>query len=259
MDNWYYVDRAQTRHGPVAAAAVADAYRNGQAGGDSLVWREGMAEWQPLDRFRDELGLGAAAPVAASPGAGTPPQAPAKKGTSGCLIISIVLFVLLLFVGGILAAIAIPAYQDYVERAKQASEQAGTDVEEALRQAEAEMSGVEEGTVDETVLAVPDTSVIGETEAALARQAVTDFIANTDRCPRDSAELGLAAPSSPGLGEVRAGTLDDGRCTITLLLSGLEDAPELAGSKVVYTRESDGSWTCRSNLSQQQYLAPDCR
>lgn len=54
---WYYVDRHEQRHGPVAAQVIGDAFRRGQIDGETLVWREGMAEWQPLRQFEAAFGL----------------------------------------------------------------------------------------------------------------------------------------------------------------------------------------------------------
>ncbi len=44
--NWYYVDAGQ-QAGPVDDAALAELVRNGKVQPDTLVWREGMANWQP--------------------------------------------------------------------------------------------------------------------------------------------------------------------------------------------------------------------
>ncbi|KFN44069.1 RDD family protein [Arenimonas oryziterrae] len=54
---WYYVDRHQQRQGPVEAELIREAYRSGQINGDSLVWREGMGQWQPLRQFELEFDL----------------------------------------------------------------------------------------------------------------------------------------------------------------------------------------------------------
>jgi len=54
---WYYVDRQQQRQGPVAAETIREAYRTRQLDGESLVWREGMSQWQPLRQFELEFDL----------------------------------------------------------------------------------------------------------------------------------------------------------------------------------------------------------
>lgn len=69
MSAWYYADRNRNRQGPVESAALARLFREGRLQLDSLVWREGLANWQPLGDFAAELGLLEDAPVAATPAA----------------------------------------------------------------------------------------------------------------------------------------------------------------------------------------------
>lgn len=124
MTEWYYATADGQRHGPLADAqlrALADA---GTIDPQTLVWREGLAQWRPLHEFAVELGLGQLPPpLPAAPG--TPPGAPPgmyaapqpqpRPGMSGCLIAVLVAVagLVVLSVLGILAAIALPAYQDY--------------------------------------------------------------------------------------------------------------------------------------------------
>src|SRR5690606_18880829 len=81
-----------------------------------------------------------------------------KDGLNGVVVavVAVVIAFGLVMVLGILAAIALPAYQDYLGRAKLA-----------------------------TVL----------NEGRSHRLAVAEFQANTDRCPRDPAEAGLGSPT----------------------------------------------------------------
>ncbi|KFN43214.1 hypothetical protein N789_11670 [Arenimonas oryziterrae DSM 21050 = YC6267] len=124
-----YADRSGQQRGPVDAATLRDAYRRGDVAADALVWREGMAQWAPLSQVAAELGLVINTPPPL-PG-GLPPMSPAaqaaaympvatqkKSGLSGCWIIAIVLGVVFLVVMAMMAAIAIPAYQEYVSRAQ---------------------------------------------------------------------------------------------------------------------------------------------
>lgn len=80
MTQWYYADHNRQQQGPVAAAEVARLYRQGRVGDATLVWREGLSQWQPLGAHRSELGLDQPvpppAPVAAPP-APQPAPAPA--------------------------------------------------------------------------------------------------------------------------------------------------------------------------------------
>ena len=57
MNEWYYVDNAQQRQGPIEAQALAELQRSGEIADETLVWREGMGEWQPLASHAAELGL----------------------------------------------------------------------------------------------------------------------------------------------------------------------------------------------------------
>ena len=225
MGSWYYVDGGLNRQGPVSAEVLAEAYRQSGVGLDGLVWREGLSEWVPLQQFREELGLAGAmpAPPPAPPVAPAAPGAVPAKRNTGCLIAAAILIgggVFLLFVLGILAAIALPAYQDYVTRAKLA----------AVR-----------------------------IEGQSANIAVERFRANTDRCPRDAAELGLAAPSTPGLEALDVGSLDDGRCVVELTLGRLGTDDSIVGGRLLMTQEADARWTCTAKGIAEKLLPNDCR
>lgn len=170
MGQWFYAEGNRQQRGPLASEELIALHQSSRIAGDTLVWREGMAQWQPLREVADEIGLVLAVapapaldpgldspadpaetdipavvlppqiplerpspgplppaavtpvPAAAAPPLGTPPLAP-RQGMSGCAIAGIVAGVcgvLLLVVLGILAAIALPAYQDYTLRAKTA-------------------------------------------------------------------------------------------------------------------------------------------
>ena len=224
MGSWYYVDGGQTRQGPVAAESLIEAYRQGQVGLDSLVWREGLSEWAPLGQFRDELGLGgvtSGAPPAPPPAPGI--QASPARKNNGCLIAAAIIGgggLVLVVILGILAAIALPAYQDYVTRSKLA---------------------------------------IVRVEGQAAKIAVEQFRANTDRCPRDAAELGLSTPSTPGLEALEVGALDDGRCAVELTLGRLGNNDSAAGGRLLMTQEADGTWSCSAEGVPEKLLPGDCR
>ena len=57
MSNWYYADARQQQQGPLSAEALALHFHKGQIRLDTLVWRDGLAGWQPLRDFSDELAL----------------------------------------------------------------------------------------------------------------------------------------------------------------------------------------------------------
>ncbi|HQZ31514.1 MAG TPA: GYF domain-containing protein, partial [Arenimonas sp.] len=225
MSSWFYVDGGQNRQGPVGVDALVQAYRLGQVSLESLVWREGLSEWVPLGQFRDELGLAGVTPVL-PPAATMPPAAqaaPEAKKNNGCLIAAAIIVgggLFLIFILGILAAIAVPAYQDYLTRSKLA---------------------------------------IVRVEAQAAEVAVEQFKANTDRCPRDAEELGLSPPTTPGLQMLEVGSLDDGRCAVELTLGELGNDRSAAGGRLLMTQEADGTWTCSADGVPEKLLPTDCR
>ena len=66
MTQWYYSDYERNRHGPVKARDLADLHANGQLAPDTLVWREGLAQWQPWRTLVGEVIQGAGRPAVAS-------------------------------------------------------------------------------------------------------------------------------------------------------------------------------------------------
>ena len=138
MNNWFHHDPATGRNGPFSTEQLLERYRQRLVQADTLVWREGLREWQPLERAMAELGsmLGpqdssmppplpayASAPAMMAPASDRlhprmrTPRAQ-RQGMSGCLIALIVVAVLAVPVMAILAAIALPAYRDYTVKAK---------------------------------------------------------------------------------------------------------------------------------------------
>ena len=70
--NWYYVDGGQ-QAGPVSDPELAALVQRGKVQADTLVWHEGMSNWQPYREVKpSELRLSTAPPVAV-PGGGAIP------------------------------------------------------------------------------------------------------------------------------------------------------------------------------------------
>lgn len=65
MTQWYYSDYERNRHGPVAVADLAALHTGGQLDPATLVWREGMAQWQPWHTVMAEVLPETAHPAAA--------------------------------------------------------------------------------------------------------------------------------------------------------------------------------------------------
>ena len=240
--DWYYHDPAQGRVGPLSAEELRNRYRDRRIQLDTLVWRDGMREWQPLDRMGDELDLLSVtpdtrlppplppgAPMATSAhvapayraapatpaGYARPARAP-KQGMSGCLIALIVVGALAVPTLGILAAIALPAYQEYTIRAKVA---AAADVRAA--------------------------AIAPRVEAAQERLG---------RCPDDADEAGIEAADGVDFGEV-----DGGRCAFRITLKGVH--AKVDGRTVVYAApDATGQpWDCTGGDLPDRYRRMQCR
>lgn len=214
MSQWYYAD-AGVQQGPVAAAALAALYQQGRISDATLIWREGLAEWQALSMHHAELGITEVMPPP------TPPSAAPSKKTNGCLIAALVVFAAGIVVFGILMAVAIPAFQNYSVQEK-----------------------------------------VGESlyEANLAKLAVTEFYANTGRCPRDWAEAGTTEPQGSYLEGARLDNDEQGRCRIELTLIMTDSEIAAGGQRIwlVLDIADLGQWTCSSDIGSN-YLPNYCR
>jgi type IV pilus assembly protein PilA len=121
VSEWFHAE-GNRQQGPLPAEQLVELFRNNQISLDTLVWRDGLPQWQPLRSVVDELGLivpaidaardepglqppapqppvlPAATPYAHSaPAAALPPQ---KKGLSGCALTAII--------GGALLLVVVP-------------------------------------------------------------------------------------------------------------------------------------------------------
>ena len=236
--DWFYHDPGQGRVGPLSADELRARYRDRRIQLDTLVWREGLREWQPLDRVGDELDLlsvkpdmsvppplppGTPAPsafvatpaLAVAPGHGRARTAPPRKGMSGCLIALIVCAVLAVPMVAILAAIAIPAYNDYTVRAKVAM------------QIDARAPAIEAG--------------------------VAQAMAANGRCPASSQDVSMAELGGVDFGNV------GGRCAFQLTVRGVR--PQVDGRTVVFVAPASpgGAWDCTGGDLPAKYRSPLCR
>ena len=239
MSGWYYADRSREQHGPVTAEELGTHYRYGRITLDSLVWREGLPQWLPLRDVADELGLHPAVhettsmapppvPQPVAPPRAAPsrpiPAPPQKQGMSGgkiALIVAAVMVVPCLGIAGILAAIALPAYQDYTLRTKVT--QAVTDNFE-LR---------------------------GEVKA---------FLDSEGRCPSNG-EGAFGTPESYASTYVTRATIgefDDGTCGFELEFGNTGNT-NIDGRKLWWDLGSDHTeWHCSSEVDDK-WLPMECR
>ncbi|KLD77620.1 pilin [Xanthomonas hyacinthi] len=228
MSAWHYVDAARDRHGPLSTAVLLERLRDGLLDRATLVWREGLPEWRPLHALADELGLPAtSAPPPLPPAASAVPNVPAaapRNGLSGCgigALVAVAMGVALLAVAGILAAIAVPAYQDYTLHAKAAL-------------------------------------AIGSVAPLQAQ--IASFAAQQGRCPvNGDAGFGTAQSyASEFVAQVRIGRFDNGHCGLEATLHAPGKARLDGKALWLDYDERSSAWNCSSELDDR-YLPAHCR
>ncbi|MFL9583246.1 GYF domain-containing protein [Stenotrophomonas sp. AB1(2024)] len=245
MSQWFYAEGNRQQRGPLTSEELIALYQSSRIALDTLVWRDGLAQWQPLRSVADEVGLVVAPPPTvdatldgpppAEPVAPTPPRLPGfdtpaprpaaatppPKRTSGCLIIGLVVGLVMVVIVAILAAIALPAYQDYVNRARLAS-------------------------------------AVG-TLSPLKNQ-VAEFVHVHDRCPVNSDD-GFHAPgayATEGVGAVRIGRFGEGRCGVEIEFS-MPGKRALDGRMLWYEYDTASQeWSCSSD-ADSKYVPAQCR
>ena len=148
-----------------------------------------------------------------------------KRGLSGCLIAFLIGLLLVPFVVGVLAAIAVSQFQDYEIRAQ-----------------------VQEG----------------KYLADAAKTAVAEFRVNNDRFPTSNADAGLAAPASMTgtyVSRVELGGAP-GEITVTYSSSAPQRANRaLDGASLKFTPiENNGAleWRCHSDNLKRKWCGHDC-
>jgi uncharacterized RDD family membrane protein YckC len=82
MTQWYYVDSNRQQLGPVAQDHLVQQYRLGNLTRDTLIWRDGMGQWQPLGDFIVEFGLSQAVESFVEPSPATGRIEPVLESTS---------------------------------------------------------------------------------------------------------------------------------------------------------------------------------
>ncbi|OAX53110.1 pilus assembly protein PilA [Xanthomonas translucens pv. poae] len=228
LSAWYYADAARDRHGPLSTAALLERLRDGLLDRDTLVWREGLPDWRPLHTLADELGL----PAMATPPPLPPPAiattavvaAAPRNGLSGCgvgTLVAAVVGAVLLTIIGILAAIAVPAYQDYTLRAKA-------------------------------------TQAIGSMAPLQAQ--ITSFAAQQGRCPVNGDSGFGTAPSyaSDFVAQVRIGRFDNGHCGLEATVHAPGQAKLDGKALWLDYDERTSAWKCSAEL-EDRYLPAHCR
>ncbi len=170
-------------------------------------------------------------PSSADPrGAAPPPGKPPARGLSGCAIAAIIGAAVLLvgvFLVAILAAIAVPAYHDYLGRSK-------------VQQAYIVALGLQ--------------------------PQIEELRAQSGRCPGND-EIGYGEDATIDLGGsdgatggsrawLTAGALDSGECVIELRFEGVSD--KIDGRTLVFESDADG-WHCLAGTLEDAQRPTACR
>lgn len=142
-----------------------------------------------------------------------------RTGLHGCAVAALIL-VPGFFILSIMAAIAIPAYQDYKVRAQ-------------------------------TIEVVAAT--------AASKTNVAEFVSVNSRCPLDWEELSPnARPASPLIGNSEVGEFEDHGCGIGLVIAS-NAHPKLAGKSLYFFLNPETmTWACQSDI-ERRHLPSSCR
>lgn len=142
-----------------------------------------------------------------------------KSGATGCLVIALVLLIPVIFVLGILLAIAIPAYSDYSGRAR----------------------------VSEMMIA-----------ASPVKIGVSEYVLSEGRCPQDWDDLNMPALSGQYISNSAIGEDESGACVIEITAADIDGITGSAGKRIWLVRDDNSRWSCSSELPSRA-LPASCR
>lgn len=223
MSNWYYASADGQRHGPLPSAHLQALAAAGTIGPQTLVWREGMAQWQPLQAVQAGAGPDPLPPPL--PGtAAAPATAATRPGMSGCMIATLLGLGLVVVVPvvGILAAIALPAYNDYTMRAH---------------------------------------ASVAVLQAMAQQPAVAAFAGVHGRCPRNGDE-GFDQAGDYAGANLSSIAFDEGEDGDLCLIEATIAAPgkRVLDGQLIWLEldRGTGRWTCSSNAADR-HLPATCR
>jgi type IV pilus assembly protein PilA len=162
-------------------------------------------------------------------GAPPPSAPPPRHGMSGCAIAAIigaVLMVLGVVVASILAAIAVPAYQDYVTKSR---------VVEAARVVQTLEARIDE--LQTQTGQCPDATAIGYGDDAVLELGGVEGVSGGDRA------------------RLTVGSLDNGHCAVELRFENIN--PAVDGRTIVFESTRNG-WTCDGGDLAAKYRPASC-
>lgn len=210
---WFYADRQRQQQGPVTAAELVAALQRGEVDMGTLVWNERLPSWVPLQQVARQLGIAGSPPPmpAAAPRRAA---APRKSGSKVWIIVILVLLGCLVVFGGIIAAIAIPAYHDYTVRAR-----------------------------------VSQAYLMGSSQ----RTAVAEFYAEQQRCPQNGDD-GFGAPDSYAGAHVAAIEFGPGGggCEIRVKLPDV-DVRRMPNAELTLRMDSGMNWSASADGIPTRY------
>ncbi|RRU07297.1 pilin [Stenotrophomonas sp. 278] len=267
MGQWFYAEGNRQQRGPLASDELIALYTSSRIGLDTLVWRDGLAQWLPLREVADEIGLVIAPATPASPAAHfeleTPPE-PATPEPVGP------------------APPRIPATFQIDTSTRTAppppqqpaySRPAATPPPRKSGCGPVAIVLAVVGLVLVAVIAILAAIAIPAyndyvTRAQMAqtigmltplKPRVAEFVANHDRCPVNGDE-GFGSPASyatEGVGQVRIGRFGEGRCGVEIEFS-IPGKRQLDGKMVWFEYDvGQQQWNCTSD-ADNRYLPPTC-
>lgn len=236
MHDWYYSVDRQPPTGPVAEADLRRLLAGHELPAATLVWHEGMAQWQRADH----PGLDLTAPLAGPPSlppslppspppvhtpptATRPSPAPGPGRGAALLVVGTCAVLLLVVVLAILAAIALPAYQNYVQ--------------------------------------ISRASAVLTTVRPL-QHGIESAVTGGGQCP-DNSSAALLQPLAQARAATHIASVDlvsavNGHCGIAVQLQGLHRDREKRPAMLWLEHNGGGDWICRSTLRDNQ-LPRHCR
>ena len=262
MNQWFYAEGNRQQRGPLASEELVALYTSSRIGLDTLVWRDGLAQWEPLREVTDEIGLviapvepvvpdpvvapdpvpeppapvppripatfeidtrtRTAAPPPQQPASYTRPAAPPPK-KSGCGPVAIVLAVVGVVLLAIIAILAAIAIPAY----------------------------------DGYVMRAKVTQAVLHTSPL--QPQVAEFVSYNDRCPVNGDD-GFGQPSSYAsdlIGQIRIGRFGEGRCGVEIEFSA-PGKRALDGKMLWFEYDiAQHRWSCSSD-ADKRYLPPNC-
>ena len=271
MQDWYYATADGQHHGPLPTGEMLALAARGTIGADTLVWREGYAQWRPLAEAGELApptmppAIPAAAPATPATHASTAPAEQVPTHLAWAIVVTL----LCCWPLGVVAIV----YAARVEGLRARGDIAGAKRASRLARLWAMWSAlvmvlliVPAILVAIALPAYSDYTLRAQSAGAIAQAhglqpQVAEFQLEHGRCPRNG-DPGFGSPDSYAYGAlstVEFGPFDgSGRCGLEATIS-LPGKPALDGKAIWLEFDSDsGQWTCTSAVDDR-HLPVTCR